>query len=817
MPAYNLWIRDHGGDTGLADVLEQYLPNLGYSRVRKLVEERAVFDHQWFADEDTRGAAEELCEEYDDARIALVPVIELSGRVESADTGEPIAGHLIVSADSGNVSRSVAEITVDATGEFAISDILTQLIEQRVIGYRQPRPPHLSFEFSRSNEAVELEYDPIDLVQVFDWDSHFFWDGDNLENPTTENITVVLAAAVETERNETQERYQLSINPVAEGIEQVSAVLRRMAVSEARIDSLLSSGGVIRESLNHNEGERWRDELMQGGAEATLTRIESEENERFVVSGIALDENGERLSDVTVRAYDLDLRGEELLGEERPNEEGEFEISYTPAQFARAEKDRADLVFRVLDRTGRELTLAGNPDGDNERVIYNADEEVEVELTVLEAVSAEETERSEYERLVEELGPVVVGVDYADFSRKDVEFLSHETDIDPNRIHALRVSALVEQETTISKVLIYGLIRVDDDGSFNIRGLEIIPFEETDDLVGVVDEAVTALGELELQEFERGVETAIDAGFIPEGVLEGDEELSQQFRRGRTEARISERGELRGTLRNAETGAVLVGYTVTLTPIAYLNRPTELLLGTHDLFDDSPESVETTVDQNGQVTVQYALLSNTDSVQEVGLSVRTPTGDILEEEAVAIDFAESPTFDVELSIPKPGAVGLETTELRAATEQSGLAPDEIDRFEEITGYLRDEFEIEDLVSIRAAGGVAAVFDEADDPPVPPEHPLVQVLDAHADLSVLSADLSRNAILIERNFLSPLNIAETSPTVFLEAMVDDDGFEQMEALRLHYAARAQKRVFDNILAGRLADRANNLAVGYEEVS
>ena len=84
----------------------------------------------------------------------------------------------------------------------------------------------------------------------------------------------------------------------------------------------------------------------------------------FSVVGRVKRKNDEPLQPVTIRAFDKDLRLEQLLGETRTNTRGRYEIKYSTEQFARAEKRSADLIVRAFDENG--LVIAESP------VLFNA-------------------------------------------------------------------------------------------------------------------------------------------------------------------------------------------------------------------------------------------------------------------------------------------------------------------------------------------------------------------------------------------------------------------------------------------------------------
>ncbi len=137
---------------------------------------------------------------------------------------------------------------------------------------------------------------------------------------------------------------------------------------------------------------------------------------QLVVRGQVRLADGSPLAGVLVRAYDKDLRSEQRLGEPATTDkDGRYEIGYTAAQFARAEKQSADLVVRVDNLGGGEPTAS--------RIIFNARPEEIVPLVV----SGQSTRPSEYERLARELEPLLDGTSVTKLEDRDAEFLAGET------------------------------------------------------------------------------------------------------------------------------------------------------------------------------------------------------------------------------------------------------------------------------------------------------------------------------------------------------------------------------------------------------
>jgi hypothetical protein len=172
----------------------------------------------------------------------------------------------------------------------------------------------------------------------------------------------------------------------------------------------------------------------------------------LVVRGTIVYADGKAFNEGLVRAYDKDLRREELLGESETDGQGRYEIHYGPVQFSRAEKDSADLLVRAMSRKGEEV--AHSP------ILFNAQPEETIDLTVGNEVYRGP---SEYEQLVETLKPVCQKVPFTelkeDREHQDISFLSGETGVDPQRISALASAHRFQQLTDLAAEVFYGLFR----------------------------------------------------------------------------------------------------------------------------------------------------------------------------------------------------------------------------------------------------------------------------------------------------------------------------------------------------------------------
>src|SRR3990170_2013468 len=118
----------------------------------------------------------------------------------------------------------------------------------------------------------------------------------------------------------------------------------------------------------------------------------SQKAEQFIVKGQIRQADGSPLIGAIVKAYDKDLRSEQLLGETRTDRDGRYEIVYSPDRFKTAEKRAADLIVRVDGPDGAVLVESA--------IIFNARKAETVDLVVADP-------RSEYQRLAEAIFPLL--------------------------------------------------------------------------------------------------------------------------------------------------------------------------------------------------------------------------------------------------------------------------------------------------------------------------------------------------------------------------------------------------------------------------
>ncbi|HSH82303.1 MAG TPA: Tc toxin subunit A, partial [Herpetosiphonaceae bacterium] len=170
----------------------------------------------------------------------------------------------------------------------------------------------------------------------------------------------------------------------------------------------------------------------------------------FRVKGQVRGADGQPLAGAIVRAVDRDLRSEQPLGEDTTKRDGRYEIRYKQEHFSRAEKARADLVVTVLNRQGQ--ILVSSP------VIFNAPPLAVVNLSV---AGDPRQSPSEYERLADELRPLLEQVPANELTAQDVAFLVGETGISAALIEHFAQAHRLAKQTEVPAEAFFGFFRQD--------------------------------------------------------------------------------------------------------------------------------------------------------------------------------------------------------------------------------------------------------------------------------------------------------------------------------------------------------------------
>ena len=172
----------------------------------------------------------------------------------------------------------------------------------------------------------------------------------------------------------------------------------------------------------------------------------------FVVHGVVRRTEGTPLAGVPVKAFDVDLRQEYLLGESITDPAGHYQISYGASQFHRPGQQAANLVVRAYGPNGKPPIESP--------VRFNAGIDETIDLTE----GGVYVGPSEYEQLVAAIMPLLGGLPASEITEDehshDLTLLAGQTGYSRRQIAFFAVAArLVKAHAELAPDLFYGLFR----------------------------------------------------------------------------------------------------------------------------------------------------------------------------------------------------------------------------------------------------------------------------------------------------------------------------------------------------------------------
>jgi Tc toxin complex TcA C-terminal TcB-binding domain/Neuraminidase-like domain/Salmonella virulence plasmid 28.1kDa A protein len=159
----------------------------------------------------------------------------------------------------------------------------------------------------------------------------------------------------------------------------------------------------------------------------------------FIVRGTISQADGSPLVGAIARAFDLDLRSEQLLGQAQTDSKGFYQILYSPHQFNKQEKGNADLVVKAL-KTDDSL-LAASP------IWFNAPAIAEVNLIIPANV---QQPPSLFEKMSRALAPLLNDLSIAELEEtpehQDLTFLTGETGFNKDSLARFVIAHKLSQQ-----------------------------------------------------------------------------------------------------------------------------------------------------------------------------------------------------------------------------------------------------------------------------------------------------------------------------------------------------------------------------------
>jgi len=181
-----------------------------------------------------------------------------------------------------------------------------------------------------------------------------------------------------------------------------------------------------------------------------------ENRKENLVLGRVVDNLNRPLANLIVRAYDRDMRSEELLGECITDRDGKYEIGWSHSQLSGRGVKTADIVIKVLTREKKTLLFTSDMDA----VRFNASPREEINVTIETAIKPEVVE---YDYILKQVtflaGPVAITDLQEGKEHRDITFLSKEAEIPAEKIEHLVVAHRLQAESKIDAAFFYALLR----------------------------------------------------------------------------------------------------------------------------------------------------------------------------------------------------------------------------------------------------------------------------------------------------------------------------------------------------------------------
>lgn len=184
----------------------------------------------------------------------------------------------------------------------------------------------------------------------------------------------------------------------------------------------------------------------------------------YKLQGFVRRLDGSPVPNQPTRVFDIDLRHRQLLGQCETDDKGHYLITYTSAEFRRAEKASADLRVEAIDCHNPDRVLGSSP------ILFNASEDASLDVVL---GGDEVRGPSEYDALLAAIRPVLDGVDVADLvenaDHQDATFLVGETGVDRDHLEILILAHKTASTTGVDARLLYALFR--QGGSTDLQSL----------------------------------------------------------------------------------------------------------------------------------------------------------------------------------------------------------------------------------------------------------------------------------------------------------------------------------------------------------
>ena len=457
-------------------------------------------------------------------------------------------------------------------------------------------------------------------------------------------------------------RYRLRVGNWPDAKQLIKALDRANSPLQLTIQDLTDrfrTGGILAANLTRAEAEAIQAVLAEATLNDLMTDIEpmpispatDGATMAFTIQG-RITQNSRAMAGITIRAYDRDLRTEQLLGSATTDTDGRYQIAYTRNQFRRADKTNADLDLRLFNAVGTPIKFAA----DRSLPRFNADPDEEINIT-LQANAI--VTPSEYENLRLLVDPILEDAQPATLTATEIAFIANDTNIASldqfplgvDSLSLLRASDRLSQATAIPTAAFYGWGRFGNTDwntrEDNLQSIDLDPLIAT-----------------EIATLQRLFVGAIAENWIPQAWRDRWEAIRDRINtlKADKDEQIRQTWDVQVAsmrLVNATSKTPLPGYTVRATAAGRVLSPTEL--GSDITNSDgivsfayrlSPELVEA----NASTPIQFEIFD----LQSNGSIAKTPTSTVnLDYTPNLGGYRESrlpvePREDDDIDSPEPG-------------------------------------------------------------------------------------------------------------------------------------------------------------------
>ncbi|MBP1743823.1 MAG: hypothetical protein H6Q58_801 [Firmicutes bacterium] len=249
------------------------------------------------------------------------------------------------------------------------------------------------------------------------------------------------------------------------------------------------------------------------------------------ILGLVVDKLKRPLSNLIVRAFERDMRTEELLGEAITNKDGKYEITWLHSQLIGRGKKEADIAIKVFSREKKSLLF----ESDMDSVRFNASEREEINIIIKTEIKPEVVE---YDYILKDVNSIANKVAITDLQEnekhRDITFLSKETGMPIEKLEHLVVAHRLKSESNIDADFFYALLRKntllknDFAKSFHARfGIDI----NTDIKLLLYDAAL-----VDLKTIQGDVNSAVEEMIVSDKVKEEFKKNFDQLQQYKKEA-----------------------------------------------------------------------------------------------------------------------------------------------------------------------------------------------------------------------------------------------------------------------------------------